>query len=648
MARSRRVSEAESGEFDDVLDGKPAVVSDGGPYVYHFSRIDRDRGHEHPLLDMASPSAAAIQVDVATIGAHFSAFDAAEPAFVGGCVVVMDVVSGERRAEMSGYRAPNGSDAAMLLLYRAVQAMFEPDVHVELPRPLDRMLKVSRQHLLDAIEAMPQHSARILDRGIHSADDVRAIRTSDARELGRLVAVYEEEDAVCQRDVMYAAFEASFARAYRGDARAYRGDGESGDGPRETVIRLRAPGVRLDGVVGEYDGEVLVKGSFFTTAYVASSGKCRTALDFLSRFNGRRQLLLEDYAPRDDAARFFAAARAAMKMCNRLAGGSGMSIAYPRIDPIVTYSIQPDDARWSLVECARKHALPVVPSIECTLDGTYVFGRTAVGVADMMSALSRVLEASAGDAAWRARGLLAPNLKAAAKRSVGIVGESVATCVHVYELPGGAKHTVCAALRVVRDASDRVVRADILLRGSYDEQPDMQGLLLAPELQGAPGTVRWVARYADRESLLWKWETQRSEGSCTVHAAMLALKIAQRLVDGHDDVESAMEERCHVAFAAVCKYALSTRAEPQPRASRISPRVQVDGSLMLVGAPRAGPMRKSDFKPLVEEVEKELRAMARRASRALVVRCRPGGTLLDTMLDAGFRREGPFVRKDYT
>jgi hypothetical protein len=42
MARSRRLrSEESEGEFDDVLDGKPPFVSDGGPYVYHFHRLER-------------------------------------------------------------------------------------------------------------------------------------------------------------------------------------------------------------------------------------------------------------------------------------------------------------------------------------------------------------------------------------------------------------------------------------------------------------------------------------------------------------------------------------------------------------------------------------------------------------------------------
>jgi hypothetical protein len=42
MARSRRLrSEESEGEFDDVLDGKPPFVSDGGPYVYYFHRLER-------------------------------------------------------------------------------------------------------------------------------------------------------------------------------------------------------------------------------------------------------------------------------------------------------------------------------------------------------------------------------------------------------------------------------------------------------------------------------------------------------------------------------------------------------------------------------------------------------------------------------
>ena len=178
MPRSRRVLDAEGSEFDDVLDGKSPFVSDGGPYVYYFSRLDPpDKAGDQGALDLASsPGAVAIQVDVSTIGAHFSALDGDEPTFIGGCLLLLHVESRQRRAEMLGIRMP--SDAAVLLLHRAVDAMLE-GVRAMAPFRIRTMRASQTQRLLRQIGEMPQHAARILDRQIYTAEDVRA--TKDAR-----------------------------------------------------------------------------------------------------------------------------------------------------------------------------------------------------------------------------------------------------------------------------------------------------------------------------------------------------------------------------------------------------------------------------------------------------------------------------------
>ena len=143
----------------------------------------------------------------------------------------------------------------------------------------------------------------------------------------------------------------------------------------------------------------------------------RTALAFMSTFSARNALRIGQFAPlqtRADARRLFEAARAAMDTCGRLVGGS--PIVYPRVDPIVTYVLQPEDDRWSLVKCVRIHAGAAVPSIECTLDGIYVFGSGGVYKGAMIRGLRRVLEESEGEAAWRARGLIAATAQAFASR----------------------------------------------------------------------------------------------------------------------------------------------------------------------------------------------------------------------------------------
>jgi hypothetical protein len=158
------------------------------------------------------------------------------------------------------------------------------------------------------------------------------------------------------------------------------------------------------------------------------------------------------FQTRRDAEQVFEAARAAMDVCKRLVGGD--AIVYPRVDPIVTYTVQPEDS-WSLVECARVHAMPRKLSIECTLDGTYFFGHHAVSKRDMMSGLSRVFENHPGDAAWRARGLIAPNLSAAVERSRGVVGESVVMFIHGFMADEDNGHAVTAALRATTTSRAR-------------------------------------------------------------------------------------------------------------------------------------------------------------------------------------------------
>ncbi len=101
------------------------------------------------------------------------------------------------------------------------------------------------------------------------------------------------------------------------------------------------------------------------------------------------------------------------------------------------------------------------------------------------------------------------------------------------------------------------------------------------------------------------------------------MKLAQRVIDGDLDVERAMRERCHVAFGAVARYALSV---PAPRWPRLST-VQTDGSLWI--APSA---------------ESDVAICAGRQGSSL--RCRAGETR-EAMMRAGFRIDGPFLRKDY-
>ncbi len=225
-------------------------------------------------------------------------------------MLLLHVDAGVRRAEMIGHTMP--SDETTLLLYLAVDAML-PDVYVTPPR-----LAARKRHLRRLIEAMPQHAARILDR-VPMVPDTRAIRYSDERTLERLVASYGL--MACHRDVLYAVFEASFAKAYRAfefdaDDSEESDDSEEEDDSEdgEFTVVLGEHGVRLEGIVRTSRSSVKVEGTLFTTAYVASE-TYQTAVAFMSMFS-RNMLQIGKFArfqTRADARRLFEAARAARR-----------------------------------------------------------------------------------------------------------------------------------------------------------------------------------------------------------------------------------------------------------------------------------------------------------------------------------------------
>jgi hypothetical protein len=570
MARGRRFR-AEGGDFDDVLDGKPTVVSDGGPYVYYFTHVERST-NEHPVMDGTAPGARMIEVGMATIGAHFRTVD---PKLVGWCVVVMQLVDGVRCADLFSEGAE--TDVQLALLYMAVSKMLSHTVRVNMPRSYTDLIDAHDERLDREIKALPQLSVRIVDRSRAQTVDARTL-TSE-RDIWRVV---EAQRGECSRDSLYAAFEASFALAYHGD--------EYDEDPASCSVTLTVRGgTRLHGTVEARDSEVRVSGNFFTTAYVATSGT-RTALEFLAKFEcAQCNVRLGAFAPRSDARHFLFAARKAMRVCARLAQSG---VVYPALDPIVTYAVRGEQPRL-VQDVSDRFKL----NVECSLDGACFFPQI-VDAPELIARLNALLASCAGDAAWRARGLMAPSLKHAFKRSIGVVGESVVAFIHTHRARG-VTQSACATLHVTRDAASRVVHAEITACGVPDSRLEARWLVPPP---GRP--------------------------SDAPHAAMLVLKLAQRLVDGQTDVEAAMRERCHVAFGAVCSFALTSTHD-------YAPTVQADGSLLL---------RVEDAR----EVDAEMRMLARRAARALVVRCKlQHAPSAPTMLAAGFRLEGPFWRKDY-
>ncbi len=139
-----------------------------------------------------------------------------------------------------------------------------------------------------------------------------------------------------------------------------------------------------------------------------------------------------------------------------------------------------------------------------------------VDATEIISRLNALLASCAGDAAWRARGLMAPSLEHAFKRSIGVVGESVVAFIHTHRARG-VTHSGCATLHVTRDAASRVVHAEITACGVPDSGLEARTTVRRAVRRDARSKARadWKVRFAFRLQVRCRTAGQLAAPECT-------------------------------------------------------------------------------------------------------------------------------------
>ena len=328
-------------------------------------------------------------------------------------------------------------------------------------------------------------------------------------------------------------------------------------------MRINIEGGVLEASIKRKGRQIYVNGDLFSRAFLRYSHGAFDANTLASVLSD--VIYTGEWRTLEDAIkvkRAFCAIATAARLCRMLP-----PLQYPLLDRIASCSI-------SAADVADDDVLGEIISrtgdlrVECELErGVYIFGRGGTDEFVLLRSICAILRSCHGEEAWRTWGCLATDVDCALEQTVGVVGRSA-----VAFLASTGRHTVAGVLLVTRDTALYVTRVRILLRNSYDERPEMGALAerVRRSRQVHPDTkvtVEWV----------WKSErhaqTQHREGSCTQHAAMLALKLAREIgtrpTQKQTKIIARIQARCEPKYAAVCEHAwatgISLDAEPTSR-----------------------------------------------------------------------------------
>jgi hypothetical protein len=443
--------------------------------------------------------------------------------------------------------------------------------------------------------------ARRVRSRIHQRDLVRA------RDDARVVAF--PTGSRVEREELFAHFEGILEHQPQG---ARRSSERSEDA--EICCERHAPlgnelSVGLDSDQGAMGGTVAldtstgitIGGSLFSHSYMSARGagvECmnlRQKIESVIGVQGPTGLDLS-------AARgWFCAIASAMERVD------GLRVAAPKLDAIFTYRLEPANVStrvgMDVLEHARRRGVASLAVVDCHLStGTYMFGVTGQYQYAPYCALMTLLWQCTGQNAWRLRGSIAVDATHALSISK-LNGTSVIPLV-----TGIERHAVCLVVRVTRDAFGNATKVHLVGRNSYVDAElhsssravahfsDVEkSLHESPLAKGAQITARWhdaqgaKGRANGAPVSAAAWETQNAEGSCAVHALMLALRIAQDQVsDAPAFFEARLNERCPIEFAAVCAAAMrltrmGTHAASRDAASRLQYVVDVDVPTLRIG-----------------------------------------------------------------
>jgi hypothetical protein len=330
-------------------------------------------------------------------------------------------------------------------------------------------------------------------------------------------------------------------------------------------VELR-PGMRGTVTLDTSTAKLALSGSLFSHSYMSARGAGVECMNLRQRIKNAMRAATGVGFP---ASRWFCVIASAMQRVD------GLGVAAPKLDAIFTYRL--DEANVGtlvgrdVLEHARRHGLESLAVVDCHLStGTYMFGVTGHYLHAPYCALMTLLAQCPGQNAWRLRGSIAIDATHALSIS-RLNGTSTLPLV-----AGIGTHAVCLVVRVTRDAFGNATRIHLVGRNSYADTELRRSsdsiahfnavttsLRASPLARGAEITAKWHDDRAPAGAA--PWETQNAEGSCALHALMLALRIAQdQASDGPKFLEARLNERCPIEFAAVCAAAMRRSARTGP------------------------------------------------------------------------------------
>ena len=322
-------------------------------------------------------------------------------------------------------------------------------------------------------------------------------------------------------------------------------------------------------------------GDLFTRAYMSverTGVQCTVMLQKLeglcemqaTSYVADEHLSLYAFRGEESSASLFCRVATAMRRLRY----SPVVVAYPLLDPIASFQLTKRSAETLLGRELLVHLGRVDARVECHVSShTYVFGVQGRRHLIPYYALMSMLRQLPGEIAWRLRGSIATSAYDAISMSRPVGTSTIPV------LASFGQHAVLFVMRLSRDRHGNVTDAHLLGRDSQlyaDDVGALHAAMTRAFFDEAEASIREHphARATTRVTSAWHaaGRTQAADGSCTLQALMVALRIAHDEVAGCTTLlERRLGEICPIEYAAVCAEAL--RISPRPDETNIVFRV---------------------------------------------------------------------------
>lgn len=339
--------------------------------------------------------------------------------------------------------------------------------------------------------------------------------------------------------------------------------------------------------------QLAFEGDLFTRAYMSverAGLHCTIMLQKLERLcemrgitTDEQRTMYEFHGDESSASLFCRVATAMQRLRDRR-----ILVAYPLLDPIASFRLTQRSAETMIGRALLSHLKhsegkeATDARVECHLPShTYIFGVQGHEHLFPYYALMSMLGQIPGETAWRLRGSIATSTYDAISISRAVGTSTIPV------LASFGQHAVLLVMRISRDRHGSVTDTHLLGRDSQPYTDDMAALHAAMTREffdEAESGIREHprARATTRITSKWHdagddgWLTQAGDGSCTLQALMVALRIAHDEMAGRTTfVDRRLGELCPIEYAAVCAEAL--RVSPRPAETNLVFRVPKRG-----------------------------------------------------------------------